>query len=141
METTTEIVDGLQFNRGYVSANFANVPETQRAEYEKPMILITDQKLSAIKNLLPVLELLAKTGKGQTGLVIIADEIDGEALACLALNHVRGTFKSLAIKAPDFGDRRKAQLEDLAIVTGATVISAETGADLREIQGIVPRFL
>ena len=133
LETTTEIVDGLQFTRGYLSANFATNKDTQRAEYEKPLIFVTDQKLSGVKTILPLLEKIVKAGLQDRGLIVIADDVEGEALGILALNHVRGSFKACAIKAPDFGDRRTAQLEDIAIVTGATLVSSETGLTVDKV--------
>lgn len=134
LETSTEIVDGLQFNRGYITPNFKTNQETERTEYDKPLILITDQKLSGQKTLLPFLEKVVKWELASHGLVIIADDVEGEALGILVVNHVRGLFKAVAIKAPDFGDRRRAQLEDLAIITGATVISPESNLTIDKVE-------
>ncbi|MBI4127607.1 MAG: chaperonin GroEL [Parcubacteria group bacterium] len=125
---TVEKVDGLQFDRGYVSPYMITNPERLEAEMNDPHILITDKKISAIADILPLLEKLAQSGKKD--LVIIADEVDGEALATLIVNKLRGTFNSLAVKAPGFGDRRKEMLADIAIVTGGTVISEELGLKL-----------
>jgi chaperonin GroEL len=134
LETTTELVDGLQFNRGWLHQNFVTNQETLRAEYEKPAILVTDQKLSSIKTIMPWLEGHMKNSQG-VGLVIIAEEIDGDGLGLLVVNHTRGAFKAVAVKAPDFGDRRRAQLEDIAVMTGATLITAECGIKWDQISG------
>ncbi len=119
-----EYKEGMEFDKGYASAYFVTIPEKMEAEIEDPYILITDKKISSLQELLPFLENLIKVSKN---LVIIADEIDGEALATLVVNKLRGTFNALAIKAPGFGDRRKEMLEDLAILTNGTVISEDTG--------------
>ena len=123
-----EIVEGLQFDRGYVSPYMITNPDRMEAMYEEPKILITDRKISAIADILPLLEKLAQSGKKE--LVIIAEDVDGEALATLVVNKIRGTFHSLAIKAPGYGDRRKEMLEDIAVVTGGMVISEDLGLKL-----------
>jgi chaperonin GroEL len=127
-----EIVKGLQFDRGYVSPYMITDAERMESVFEDPYILITDKKISSISEILPVLEKIAQTGKKE--LVIIADEIEGEALATLVVNKLRGIFNALAIKAPGFGDRRKEQLSDIAVVTGAEVISEEVGLKLENIE-------
>jgi len=126
-----EIVKGLQFDRGYVSAYMITNPEKMEAVYEDAYILITDKKISSINEILPVLEKVAQSGRKE--LVIIADEIEGEALATLVVNKLRGTFNTLAVKAPGFGDRKKEMLQDIACVTGAEVISEETGLKLESL--------
>jgi len=126
-ETTVDVVEGMQFDRGYISAYFITNPEKMEAVLEKPYILLTDKKISTIKDLLPVLEPIAQNGRS---LLIIAEDVDGEALTTLVMNKLRGTLKVAAIKAPGFGDRRKAMLEDIAILTGGTVISEERGLSL-----------
>jgi chaperonin GroEL len=127
-----EIVKGLQFDRGYVSPYMITDAERMESVFEDSYILITDRKVSSIAEILPVLEKVAQTGKKE--LVIIADEIEGEALATLVVNKLRGIFNTLAIKAPGFGDRRKEQLSDIAVVTGAEVISEEVGLKLENIE-------
>jgi chaperonin GroEL len=124
LEMSIEYKDGMEFDKGYASAYMVTNSDRMEAEIEDPYILITDKKISALNELLPFLENLVKVSKN---LVIIADEIEGEALATLVLNKLRGTFNTLAIKAPGFGDRRKEMLEDIAILTGGTVISDDTG--------------
>ncbi len=126
-ETTVEVVEGMQFDRGYLSPYFVTNPEKMEAEMERPFILIHDKKISQMKDLLPVLE---KVAQGGNSLVIIAEDLDGEALATLVVNKIRGTIKVAAVKAPGFGDRRKEMLEDLAVLTGGTVISEERGFKL-----------
>jgi chaperonin GroEL len=126
-ETELDIVEGMQFDRGYLSPYFVTDSESMEAVLEDPFILIHDKKISAMKDLLPVLEKVAQTGKG---LLIIAEDLEGEALATLVVNKLRGTLKIAAVKAPGFGDRRKAMLEDIAILTGGTVISEERGFKL-----------
>lgn len=126
-ETHVEVVEGMQFDRGYISPYFITDTEKMLAELEKPYILITDKKISTMKELLPVLEPVAQGGRS---LVVIAEDVDGEALSSLVLNKLRGTLKIAAVKAPGFGDRRKEMLQDIAILTGATVISEETGLKL-----------
>jgi len=124
----TEYVEGMQFDRGYISPYFITDPERMEAALEEPYILITDRKISAVTDIVPILEKLVQVGKRD--LVVIAENIEGEALATLVLNKLRGTFNCLAIKAPGFGDRRKEMLQDIAILTGGTVISEEVGRKL-----------
>jgi len=126
-ETFLETVEGMQFDRGYLSPYFVTNSESMDAEMEDPYILIHDKKISNMKDLLPLLEKVVQTGKP---VVIIAEDVEGEALATLVVNKLRGTFKVLAVKAPGFGDRRKAMLEDIAVLTGATVISEDAGYKL-----------
>src|SRR3982075_3619292 len=127
LDNELELVEGMQFDRGYLSPYFINDPEKQIAVLEDAFILLYDKKISAIRELLPVLEQVAKAGKP---LLIIAEEVEGEALATLVVNNIRGILKTCAVKAPGFGDRRKAMLEDMAILTGGTVISEELGLKL-----------
>jgi len=127
LETTLETVEGMQFDRGYLSPYFVTDPERMEAVLEDPMILIHDKKISSMKDLLPILEKVAQMGKP---LLIIAEDIEGEALATLVVNKLRGTLKVSAVKAPGFGDRRKAMLQDIAILTGGQVISEEVGFKL-----------
>jgi len=127
IETTVEIVEGMQFDRGYISPYFITDPEKMEAVLENPFILITDRKISTMKDLLPVLEPVAQAGKS---LLIIAEDVEGEALATLVVNKLRGSLKIAAVKAPGFGDRRKEMLEDIAILTGGVVISEEKGLRL-----------
>ena len=127
LETYVEFVEGMQFDRGYISPYFVSDPEKMEAIIKEPLILITDKKVSAVKPLVPILEKVAQAGKP---LVIIAEDIEGEALSTLVLNKLRGTLDSVAVKAPGFGDRRKAMLQDIAILTGGTVISEEVGLTL-----------
>jgi len=122
-----DVVEGMQFDRGYLSPYFINNPDKQVALLDDPLILLYDKKISSIRELLPVLEAVAKAGKP---LLIIAEEVEGEALATLVVNNIRGILKTVAVKAPGFGDRRKAMLEDMAILTGGTVISEELGLKL-----------
>ena len=126
-ETFLETVEGMQFDRGYLSPYFVTNSEAMDAEMEDPYLLIHDKKISNMKDLLPLLEKVVQTGKP---VVIIAEDVEGEALATLVVNKLRGTFKVLAVKAPGFGDRRKAMLEDIAVLTGATVISEDAGYKL-----------
>lgn len=128
-QTTLEIVEGLQFDRGYVSPYFVNQPEKMSAEFEKPLLLITDRKISSIHDLLNLLQGLAASARP---LVIIADDVEAEALSTLVVNNLRGILKVIAVKAPGFGNRRKALLEDIAIVTGATVITEDKGIQLKD---------
>ncbi|RJQ45157.1 MAG: chaperonin GroEL [Anaerolineaceae bacterium] len=128
LEFEQEYVEGMQFDRGYISAYFVTDSEHMEAVIENPYILIHDKKISAAQDLLPLLEKMVQVGKRD--LVIIAEDVDGEALATLVLNKLRGTLNVIAVKAPGFGDRRKAMLQDIAILTGATVISEETGRKL-----------
>jgi len=127
-----EIVKGMRFDKGYISPYMITNAERMEAIYEEAPILITDKKISALTELLPVLEKVAKTGKKQ--LIIIADEVDGDALATLVVNKLRGTFNTLAVKAPGFGDRKKEMLEDIAVLTGGQVISEEAGLKLENIE-------
>ncbi|MBI2454260.1 MAG: chaperonin GroEL [Parcubacteria group bacterium] len=126
-----EIVEGMQFDRGYISQYMVTNAERMEAVYENPPILITDKKISALNEFLPLLEKLAKSGK--KNLVIIAEDIEGESLATLVVNKIRGTFNALAVKAPGFGDRRKEMLEDIAILTGGEVVSEEKGLRLDSV--------
>lgn len=130
VELSIDYKEGMEFDKGYASAYFVTNPDKMEAEVEDPYILITDKKISALNELLPFLESLVKVSKN---LVIIADEIEGEALATLVVNKLRGTFNALAIKAPGFGDRRKEMLEDIAILTGGTVISEDTGRKFESV--------
>ncbi|ACT51535.1 chaperonin GroEL [Methylovorus glucosotrophus] len=129
LENELDVVEGMQFDRGYLSPYFINNPEKQTVEFDDPLILLYDKKISSIRDLLPTLENVAKAGKP---LLIIAEDLEGEALATLVVNSMRGILKVAAVKAPGFGDRRKAMLEDIAILTGATVISEETGKQLEK---------
>ena len=126
-ETYVDVVEGMQFDRGYLSPYFVTDSEKMQTEMENPMILLYDKKISTMKDLLPILEPVAQQGKS---LLIIAEDVDGEALATLVVNKLRGSLKIAAVKAPGFGDRRKAMLEDIAILTGGTVISEELGFTL-----------
>ena len=128
--TTLELVEGMQFDRGYLSAYMITDPERMEAVLEEPYILITDRKISAVNDILPILEKVVQTGKP---LVIIAEDVEGEALATLVVNKLRGVFQSLAVKAPGFGDRRKEMLQDIAILTGGEFISEETGTKLDNV--------
>ena len=123
-ETHVEVVEGMQFDRGYISAYFITDAEKMEAQLEKPYILITDKKVSTMKELMGVLEPVAQSGRA---LLIIAEDVDGEALSALVVNKLRGTLKIAACKAPGFGDRRKEMLEDIAVLTGGTVISTDKG--------------
>ena len=127
LETTLDTVDGMQFDRGYLSPYFVTDPERMEAILEDPMILIHDKKIGSMKDLLPVLEKVAQMGKP---LLIVAEDVEGEALATLVVNKLRGTLKVVAVKAPGFGDRRKAMLQDIAVLTGGQVISEEVGFKL-----------
>ena len=127
MDTTTDFVEGMQFDRGYISSYFVTDRDSMETVFTDPYILIHDKKISSMKDLLPLLEKIAQTGKP---LVIIAEDMDGEALATLVVNSLRGTLKTCAVKAPGFGDRRKAMLEDIAVLTGGQVISEELGLKL-----------
>ncbi|MEI7594663.1 MAG: chaperonin GroEL [Bacteroidota bacterium] len=128
-ETTVEVVEGMQFDRGYISPYFVTNAEKMEVEYENPFILLYDKKVSSMKDLLPILEKVVQTGKP---LLIIAEDVESEALATLVVNKLRGSLRIAAVKAPGFGDRRKAMLEDIAILTGGTVISEETGMKLED---------
>ena len=129
MHTELDLVEGMQFDRGYLSAYMATDMDKMVAELEDPYILITDKKITNIQDILPILEEIVQTG---ARLLIIAEDVEGEALTTLIVNKLRGTFNCVAVKAPGFGDRRKAMLEDIAILTGGTVISDELGLDLKE---------
>lgn len=130
MQTELSVVHGLQFDRGYLSPYMCSNTEKMICELDKPYILITDKKISSIQDLLPILEQIVKTGER---LLIIADDVEGEALATLVLNRIRAGLNVVAVKAPSFGDKRKAMLEDIAVLTGAQVISEELGMDLKQI--------
>jgi chaperonin GroEL len=127
LENELDLVEGMQFDRGYISPYFINNPDKQVAVLEEPYILLHDKKISNIRDLLPLLEQVAKAGRP---LLIVAEDVDGEALATLVVNNIRGILKTVAVKAPGFGDRRKAMLEDIAILTGGTVIAEELGLKL-----------
>ncbi|WP_241072231.1 chaperonin GroEL [Achromobacter xylosoxidans] len=129
LDNELDIVEGMQFDRGYLSPYFITDPEKQVAQLDDPLVLLYDKKISNVRELLPVLESAAKAGKP---LLIVAEDVEGEALATLVVNAMRGVLKVTAVKAPGFGDRRKAMLEDIAILTGATVISEETGKQLEK---------
>ena len=130
METTLEIVEGMQFDRGYLSPYFVTNAEKMEAHLEEPYILLHEKKISSMKDLLPILEQIAKTGKP---LLIVAEDVEGEALATLVVNKLRGTLKCTAVKAPGFGDRRKAMLGDIAVLTGGQVISEDLGIKLENV--------
>ena len=130
MDTNLSVVEGMQFDRGYISPYMVTDTEKMEAIMDDPYVLITDRKISSVADILPVLEQVVKQGKQ---IVIIAEDLDGEALATIVVNKLRGTFKALAVKAPGFGDRRKAMLEDIAILTGGTVISEEIGRKLDSV--------
>ncbi len=130
LETQLEVVEGMQFDRGYLSPYFVTDPERMEAKLDDVFILIHEKKISSMKDLLPILETIAKTGKP---FLIIAEDIEGEALATLVVNKIRGTLSCVAVKAPGFGDRRKAMLEDIAILTGGRAISEELGLKLENI--------
>jgi chaperonin GroEL len=131
METQLEVVEGMQFDRGYLSPYFVTDPERMEAVYENPYILIHEKKISSMKDLLPLLEQIAKSGRP---LVIIAEDVEGEALATLVVNKLRGTLQVAAVKAPGFGDRRKAMLQDIAILTGGKAITEDLGIKLENVQ-------
>jgi chaperonin GroEL len=129
LENELEVVEGMQFDRGYLSPYFINNQQSQTSELEKPLILLVDKKISNIRELLPLLEAIAKAGRP---LLIVAEDVEGEALATLVVNTIRGIVKVAAVKAPGFGDRRKAMLQDIAVLTGGTVISDEVGLSLEK---------
>ncbi|MGT37880.1 chaperonin GroEL, partial [Escherichia coli] len=129
LENELDVVEGMQFDRGYLSPYFINNPQSMQAELEDPFILLHDKKISNVRDLLPILEGVAKAGKP---LLIVAEDVEGEALATLVVNTIRGIVKVCAVKAPGFGDHRKAMLEDMAILTGGTVISEEVGLSLEK---------
>ena len=131
METALEVVEGMQFDRGYLSPYFVTDPERMEVRLENALILIHEKKISSMKDLLPLLEQVAKMGKP---MLIIAEDVEGEALATLVVNKLRGTLNVAAVKAPGFGDRRKAMLEDIAILTGGKVISEDLGIKLENVQ-------
>ena len=130
LETTLDVVEGMQFDRGYLSPYFVTNPDRMEAEIDDPLILINEKKISSMKDLLPILEQVAKSGKA---LLIIAEEVEGEALATLVVNKIRGTLNVCAVKAPGFGDRRKAMLEDIAILTGGKCLTEDIGIKLENI--------
>ena len=130
METSLDVVEGMQFDRGYLSPYFVTDPERMEVSMDNPLILINEKKISSMKDLLPILESVAKMGKP---LLIIAEDVDGEALATLVVNKLRGTLQIAAVKAPGFGDRRKAMLEDIAVLTGGQVITEDLGIKLENI--------
>src|SRR5690606_29523346 len=127
-----EYVEGMQFDRGYISAYFITDSDAMEAALEDPYILIHDKKIGSAQDIVPILEKLIQTGRRD--LVVIAEDVDGEALATLVLNKLRGTINALAVKAPGFGDRRKAMLQDIAVLTGGQVITAERGRKLETVQ-------
>jgi len=129
-QTVLELVEGMEFDRGYISPYFITDPDKMEAVLEEPYILITDKKLSGMKELLPILEKVANTGKP---ILVIAEDVEGEALATLVVNKIKGTLRCAAVKAPGFGDRRKAMLEDIAILTGGKVISEDAGMKLENV--------
>jgi len=129
LQNELDVVEGMQFDRGYLSPYFINQQANQTAELDKPYILLVDKKISNIREMLPVLEGVAKAGRP---LLVIAEDVEGEALATLVVNNIRGILKVAAVKAPGFGDRRKAMLQDIAILTGGTVISEEVGLQLEK---------
>ncbi|MBK9120050.1 MAG: chaperonin GroEL [Phycisphaerales bacterium] len=131
LETTVDLVEGMQFDKGYISPHFVNKPESMEVVLDNPYILVHEKKISSVKDLLPLLEKIAKAGKP---LLVIAEEVDGEALATLVLNKLRGILQCAAVKAPGFGDRRKAMLEDIAIVTGGTAVFEDLGISLEKIE-------
>ncbi len=131
MHNELEVVEGMQFDRGYISPYFANQKEGMTAELENPYILLHDKKISNIRDLIPLLEKVSKAGRS---LLIVAEDVEGEALATLVVNTLRGILKVCAVKAPGFGDRRKAMLEDMAILTGGTVITEELGFSLEKAE-------
>src|SRR6266436_3675822 len=130
LENELELVDGMQFDRGYLSPYFINQQQSQTAEFDKPYILLVDKKISNVREMLPLLEAVAKAGRP---LIVVAEDVEGEALATLVVNNIRGILKVAAVKAPGFGDRRKAMLQDIATLTGGTVISDEVGLSLEKV--------
>ncbi len=130
LDNELEVVDGMQFDRGYLSPYFINQQQSQTAEFEKPLILLCDKKISNIREMLPLLEAVAKAGRP---LIVVAEDVEGEALATLVVNNIRGILKVAAVKSPGFGDRRKAMLQDIATLTGGTVISDEVGLSLEKV--------
>src|ERR1700704_5955916 len=130
LDNEMELVDGMQFDRGYLSPYFINQQQSQTAKFEKQLILLCDKKISNIREMLPLLEAVAKAGRP---LIVVAEDVEGEALATLVVNNIRGILKVAAVKAPGFGDRRKAMLQDIATLTGGTVISDEVGLSLEKV--------
>ena len=130
LDNELEVVDGMQFTRGYLSPYFISQQQSQTAEFEKPLILLCDKKISNIREILPLLETVAKAGRP---LIVVAEDVEGEALATLVVNNIRGILKVAAVKSPGFGDRRKAMLQDIATLTGGTVISDEVGLSLEKV--------
>ncbi len=130
MKTELSVVEGMQFDRGYASAYMVTDTEKMEALLDDPVILITDKKISNIQEILPVLEQVVQSGKK---LLIIAEDVEGEALTTLVVNKLRGTFTCVAVKAPGFGDRRKAMLQDIAVLTGGQVISDELGIEMKDV--------
>ncbi|HZC38928.1 MAG TPA: chaperonin GroEL [Sphingomicrobium sp.] len=130
LDNELEVVDGMQFDRGYLSPYFINQQQSQSVEFEKPLILLCDKKISNIREMLPLLEAVAKAGRP---LIVVAEDVEGEALATLVVNNIRGILKVAALKTPGFGDRRKAMLQDIATLTGGTVISDEVGLSLEKV--------
>src|SRR5947207_426161 len=130
LDNELEVVDGMQFDRGYLSPYFINQQQSQTAEFDKPLVLLCDKKISNIREMLPLLEAVAKAGRP---LIVVAEDLEGEALATLVVNNIRGILKIAAVKSPGFGDRRKALLQDIAVLTGGTVISDEVGLSLEKI--------
>src|SRR5688500_7673476 len=130
METSLDVVEGMQFDRGYLSPYFVTDAERMEAVIEDPFLLINEKKISSMKDLLPILEQIARMGKP---LVIIAEDVEGEALATLVVNKIRGTLNVAAVKAPGFGDRRKEMLKDVAVLTGGNVIAEELGIKLENV--------
>src|SRR5207244_2722426 len=131
LETSLEVVEGMQFDRGYLSPYFVTDPERMECVLEDALILIHEKKISSMKDLLPLLEQVARQGKP---LLIIAEDVEGEALATLVVNKLRGTLQVCAVKAPGFGDRRKAMLQDIAVLTGGKAITEDLGIKLESIQ-------
>ena len=131
LDTTVKVVEGMQFDRGFLSPYFVTNTEKMEAIYENPFILIYDKKISNLKELLPILEKTVQTGRG---LLIISEDIEGEALATLVVNRLRGSLKIVAVKAPGFGDKRKSMLEDIAILTGGEVITSDLGLELKDTE-------
>merc|ERR1712167_510723 len=129
LENELDVVEGMQFDRGYISPYFVNKQQNMSCDLENPFILLVDKKISNIRDMLPILESVAKASRP---LFIIAEDIEGEALATLVVNNMRGIVKVCAVKAPGFGDRRKAMLQDIAVLTGGTVISEEIGLELEK---------
>ena len=131
LTTELEVVEGMQFDRGYLSPYFVNNQDNMTAELETPFLLLVDKKISNIRDLLPILEAVAKAGRP---LLIVAEDVEGEALATLVVNNMRGIVKVAAVKAPGFGDRRKAMLEDIAVLTGGRCITEDLGIKLENVQ-------